>query len=150
MSSEAPTAEARALIDADELAGFLLAHLPHMRGEEWAHLDHWLAWFAERALIGLVRQGGRLVGAGIVRPVATPEQFEETYAIDEGGTGLVVESLVLTTPAAMAPLWAALIHRTGRREWAIYRRARMGDRVETIPFPALERFARFRIDHTHS
>lgn len=124
------------------IAALLRAQIPAVRAWPEKRLEQWLTWYATRELLGIVTRDGKVVAAGVARPVHAGQETE-TYAVDEQGDTIWIDGAVAVDRAATRALWVLLLRRLGRRAWVGYHRAKHGGRARREPFDRfLNRFFR--------
>lgn len=96
-------------------------------------LEEFINWNLRHRTLGVVRDGDRIVGVAVARPVNDPANIKP-YELDEGGNTVLVDMAVAESPRVLARMWDLIFKRFGVREKIAFKRKKYRGRLRVYQF----------------
>lgn len=105
----------------------------------WPHeiLRDFIDFYTERGALGIVNEGGRIIGVGVARPCRVEGVKSSTcWDYNEFGDCMHIHTICADKAFAVPILWQMMVTRFGRRDWISGRRHGV---LKIWPFKAYEK-----------
>lgn len=107
----------------NDLAEFILEHVPFYQRWDRDIFDSWLTWHVGHGFVQkAIDFDGSIAGVIIVRTIMRPQDADDYYAFDPEGNVAFIDLAVATKPGALQAITIAGLQRYGQRDWVAWKR----------------------------